>query len=124
MEVGRVKSENDEFTEVAVARQRALIAEVSFLTAILMTFIHDNMYLIVYYTKSRYNLMKSARQETLSCPGNPVLHEPVVSPLLHPRMLTYQFPSSFSLQNKCEQLRHLDTTQCRPRMGLRHAKGR
>ncbi|KAL7485105.1 hypothetical protein ACHAW6_010708 [Cyclotella cf. meneghiniana] len=27
MEVGRVKSENDEFTEVAVARQRALIAE-------------------------------------------------------------------------------------------------
>lgn len=27
MEVGRVRSENDEFTEVAVARQRALIAE-------------------------------------------------------------------------------------------------
>lgn len=28
MEVGRVRSENDEFTEIAVARQRALIAEV------------------------------------------------------------------------------------------------
>jgi hypothetical protein len=27
MEVGRVKSEKDEFTEVAIARQRALIAE-------------------------------------------------------------------------------------------------
>lgn len=27
MEVGRVKSENDEYTEVAIARQRALIAE-------------------------------------------------------------------------------------------------
>jgi hypothetical protein len=27
MEVGRVKSEKDEFTEVAVARQRALIAD-------------------------------------------------------------------------------------------------
>ena len=28
MEVGRVRSENDKFTEVAIARQRALIAEV------------------------------------------------------------------------------------------------
>lgn len=27
MQVGRVKSEKDEFTEVAIARQRALIAE-------------------------------------------------------------------------------------------------
>lgn len=27
MEVGRVKSDKDEFTEVAIARQRALIAE-------------------------------------------------------------------------------------------------
>lgn len=27
MEVGRVKSENDEYAEVAIARQRALIAE-------------------------------------------------------------------------------------------------
>jgi hypothetical protein len=47
LEVGRVKSEKDEFTEVAVARQRALIAEVSFLMAMLRQFIHDNMYLIV-----------------------------------------------------------------------------
>ena len=30
MQVGRIRSENDAFSEVAVARQRALIAEVSF----------------------------------------------------------------------------------------------
>jgi hypothetical protein len=67
LEVGKVKSEDGDLLEAAIARQRALIAEVRLLSFFMSKFCVDDRSSYFWFTTKF--IATSACQEALSCPG-------------------------------------------------------